>query len=371
MTRLIAIFFSILCATTLVQAQNDSFKPIEVWPDSDGEHLNAHGAGILYHKGRYYMVGEHKITGTSSAHVGIRMYSSKDLYNWRNEGVVMSVDPAGSGSLIEKGCVIERPKLVYNKKTKKFVIWFHLELKGQGYSAAMYGVAQSDNITGPYKFLYADRSCQGVWPMNMSEEEQLEALKCTDLKRHTPKGEADLLKGGLVARDLDKGQMSRDMTIFVDDDGTAYHIFASEENATLHIAELTDDYLYHTGRWVRAMPGRNNEAPSIFKKDGIYWMVTSGCTGWAPNKARLATAKSIWGPWTELPNPCRGEDANITFGGQSTHIFKVEGKKDRWIFMADVWRPKDQLDSRYIWLPITFDADGTPLIEWQSEWKLY
>ena len=44
--------------------------------------------------------------------------------------------------------------------------------------------------------------------------------------------------------------------------------------------------------------GDHNEAPAIFKKDGTYWMITSGCTGWAPNAARLFSAPSIWGPWT-------------------------------------------------------------------------
>ena len=30
--------------------------------------------------------------------------------------------------------------------------------------------------------------------------------------------------------------MARDMTLFVDDDGTAFHIYASEDNGTLQIS---------------------------------------------------------------------------------------------------------------------------------------
>ncbi len=363
-----ALYLILLLFTTVLSAKNTSFKPLEIWNDNNGEHINAHGGGVLFHKGRYYWAGEHKGT-TSKAQVGIRMYSSKDLYNWTDEGCVMSVDPVGSGSAIESGCIIERPKVVYNEKTKKFVIWFHLEIKDQGYSAALYGVAQSDNITGPYKFLYADRSNAWMWPINMTKEECAAAPQYVGLKRHTPKGEADLLKGGLVARDLMIGQMSRDQTIFVDDDGKAYHIFSSEENATLHLAELSDDYLYHTGKWARVLPGRGNEAPAIFKRDGRYWLIASGCTGWAPNTARLFYADSIWGEWTELDNPCRGENAEKTFGGQSTYILPVNGS-DKLIFMADEWHPKDLKDSRYIWLPISFDESGTPYVEWQKEWSL-
>ncbi|HCC87909.1 MAG TPA: beta-glucanase, partial [Prevotella sp.] len=59
-----------------------------------------------------------------------------------------------------------------------------------------------------------------------------------------------------------------------------------------------------------------------------------------------------------------------TFGGQSTYIFKVEGKKDLHVFMADIWRPKHPSDARYVWLPITYQADGTPQIVWKDEWSL-
>ena len=159
--------------------------------------------------------------------------------------------------------------------------------------------------------------------------------------------------------------MARDMTLFVDDDGKAYHIFSSEENMTLHIAELTADYLHHTGRYTRVAPGGQNEAPAIFKKDGTYWMITSGCTGWAPNEARMFSAKSIWGPWTQHPNPCVGPGADKTFGGQSTYILPYG---DRFIFMADIWRPNYPRDARYIWLPIDFEQ-GKPVVRWRDKWQ--
>ena len=164
--------------------------------------------------------------------------------------------------------------------------------------------------------------------------------------------------------------MSRDMTLYVDDDGKAYHIYASEENLTLNIAELSDDYLSHSGKYVRVAPTGHNEAPSIFKRNGTYWMITSGCTGWAPNAARMFSASDIMGPWTQYPNPCRGEKSEITYGGQSTYILPVPGKKDLYIFMADIWRPAHPIDARYIWLPIQFGEDGVPFLEWMDEWNI-
>ena len=169
-----------------------------------------------------------------------------------------------------------------------------------------------------------------------------------------------------LKRDFSTGQMARDMTLYVDDDGKAYHIFSSEENFTLHIAELTGDYLHHTGRYTRMAPGGQNEAPAIFKHDGTYWMITSGCTGWKPNEARMFSAPSIWGPWTQHPNPCVGPKAEITFGGQSTFILPYQ---DGYIFMADIWRPRHPSDARYIWLPIEFQ-NGKPILRWQKEWRV-
>ena len=209
-----------------------AFHPGKIWEDTDGVHINAHGGGILYHNGTYYWYGEHKSEHSSSALVGVRVYSSTDLYNWKNEGVALPVMPSGSGHKIEKGCVIERPKVIYNEKTKKFVMWFHLELKGQGYAAAEYGVAASDTPVGPFRFLYASRSCPGVWPQNMSEVEIAKARSFKDFSRKGKEWKQNVIDGMCVARDMKIGQMARDMTLFVDDDGKAYHIFSSEENHT-------------------------------------------------------------------------------------------------------------------------------------------
>lgn len=139
------------------------FKPGRVWNDNKGKAINAHGGGFLYYKGTYYWFGEYKVVGKigNSAQVGISCYSSKDLIHWKDEGIVFKVDENGSNSDIEKGCIIERPKVVFNKKTGKFVMWFHLELKGKGYEAALASVAIGDQVTGPYKYLKSYRPNTG------------------------------------------------------------------------------------------------------------------------------------------------------------------------------------------------------------------
>ena len=163
--------------------------------------------------------------------------------------------------------------------------------------------------------------------------------------------------------------MARDMTLFVDDDGRAYHIFSSEDNLTLQIAELSADFTFHTGRYWRIAPAGQNEAPALFQAPGgRYWLITSGCTGWDPNEARMFWADSLSGPWTQVPSPCRGANAKLTFGGQGTFVLPVAGKPGAFIFMADIWCPRHPIDARYVWLPVTFEND-TPVVEWRKEWS--
>ncbi len=161
--------------------------------------------------------------------------------------------------------------------------------------------------------------------------------------------------------------MARDMTLFLDDDGSAYQVYASEENGTLQISKLTDDFLAPSGRYARIAPGGFNEAPVLFKHGGKYFLITSGCTGWSPNAARSFSADSIWGPWQALGNPCVGENAATTFGGQGTGAFQApDGSL---IFMIDQWRPDNPIDGRYAWLPIQFE-EGRPVVRWLGEWSL-
>lgn len=357
-------------------AKHTCFRPGELWPDNHGVHINAHGGGVLFHDGIYYWFGEHKIAGVAgnAAHVGVHAYSTRDLYNWRDEGIALSVsdDPA---SPIARGCILERPKVIFNPRTRKFVMWFHLEPKDAGYTGSWSGVAVADRATGPFRFLESFRPNAGVWPLNVPASDKSE-LPAAELARL-----AGMELGGgprpyypkhlLFRRDFAGGQMARDMTLFVDDDGAAYHIYSSEGNGTLHISKLTDDFLRPAGSYIRVSPGRFNEAPALMKWRGRYFLFTSGCTGWAPNPARLLAADTILGEWEELGNPCLGPGEQITntFNSQSTHILPVAGKPDAFIFLADRWNPLNAIDGRYVWLPVQFHH-GVPMLAWHDEWNL-
>lgn len=348
----------------------------QTWLDTSGHPINAHGAGMLLHEGIYYLYGETRAprgaNGAWTPQPGVHCYSSTDLTHWKDEGLALTVSDDRS-SPFSVGCTIERPKVVRNAKTGKFVMWFHLELAGKSYSAAHAALAIADSPTGPFTFVKSLRPNPNTWPLDIPEDQR------TPLTRD----EANKLGGGPRAainnvyarRDFASGQMSRDCTLFVDDDGKGYFVSSAEENYTLDIHELTDDYTGFTGKWTRILPGGHNEAPAIVKQDGKYYMLSSGCTGWAPNDARSWVADSIWGPWKSLGNPCTGTNPandlgpDKTWGGQSTFILPLATKPGHYIAMFDLWRPRpDLIHSGYIWVPMTIE-NGKMHIAWQNEWK--
>jgi hypothetical protein len=335
MTAAVLMVWCIGCLAPRSNSSNHAeFKPGEVWLDTVGQPINAHGGGMLFHKSTYYWYGENKegrtwLPESTKAWdgyrvdvTGIRCYSSRDLYRWKDEGLVLKAVPAYPASDLHPSKVCERPKVLFNPRTKKFVMWMHID--SEDYQTARAGVAVADRPTGPFTYL------ESVRP---------------------------------------EGQDSRDQTLFQDDDGKAYRIYSSENNDTTYISLLTDDYLKHSGRFARVFEKRRMEAQAVFKRGGKYWFIASNCTGWDPNPARSAVADSIWGPWTELGNPCRGPGAAGTFGTQSAFVFPVVGKKDAFIFMADRWNKTNLVDSRYVWLPLQF-SDRQPIAEWTQSWDL-
>jgi hypothetical protein len=265
--------------------------------------------------------------------------------------------------------------VIFNAATRRFVMWFHLEPPGQGYSASRSGVAVARQPAGPYRFIGSLRPNAGVWPDNVPPEWR-RSLDREEQKRvnalELPGGPLPFYpKHLLFRRDYARGQMARDMTLFVDGDNIAYQIYASEDNGTLHISQLTESYMGPAGRYIRILPGRFNEAPAMMKWHGRYFLFASDCTGWAPNPARLLVADSIWGPWEECGNPCLGTGRRIanTFASQPAFILPVAGRKDAFIYMGDRWRPTNPVDGRYVWLPIEFHH-GFPMMRWHNRWDL-
>lgn len=284
-----------------------------LWYDTDGNPIQAHGGMILQHGDTYYWYGENKNGPTSFApsgdirvdFIGISCYSSKNCMDWKNEGIVLPAS-AAPGSDLYRDMVCERPKVIYNQKTGKFVMWMHIDTPD--YRSARAGVATADVPTGPFTYLYSDIP-------NRSD--------------------------------------CRDMTLFQDLDQRVYLIHSSDWNKTLRISQLTEDYLHFTGVCTKIFPDQEREAPAVFFHQGLYYMITSGCTGWDPNSALYGISSNLLTGWKLIDNPCEGENYRKTFYGQSTFVFEKDG---HFYLMLDHWKPENLKASGYSILPVTVDG---------------
>lgn len=227
----------------------------------DGKRIYSHGGHIIFHNGYYYLYGEDR-----RKNYYVSCYKSSDLKTWEFVSHPITTTTKeevnkfnGKLGLLNKegGKVnLERPKVLYNEVTKTFVMYIHYE-NGKDYLDAALCQATSKSPEGP--FIY-----------------------------HGHKKPL--------------GYMSRDLTVFKDDDKKAYVISAANDNADLHFYRLSDDYLDIDELINKQFIGKLREAPALFKKEGTYYLLTSYCTGWFPNQCKYSFTKDITGKWSTLRN---------------------------------------------------------------------
>lgn len=281
--------------------------------DTNGNVVHAHGGGVIKVGGYYYWFGENRNSdGTFNA---VSCYRSADLKNWEFRSNVLTKDSAEELNVSN----IERPKVIYNSSTGKFVMWMHWE-NGVDYGQARTAVASSSTVDGTYTYHGSFR------PL---------------------------------------GNDSRDMTVF-NDNGTAYLISATKVNADLNIYKLTSDFLGVDSLVQTLWPGQYREAPAMFKRNGVYFLVTSGATGWNPNQAKYATATSIDGTWSGLSN--FGD--STAYDSQSAYVLPVEGSQTTsYLYMGDRWAGAwggKVMESKYVWLPLRFPSNTSLAMDWYS-----
>ncbi len=311
-----AVAATFMLAPTAIVAKAKDYVTItngKLWIDTDGNTVQAHGGNILQVGKRWYLIGEDR---SGSWNPDVNLYSSTDLQTWRFEAKVL--ENKVTHPELGRSRMIERPKLMYNKKTKKFVIWCHWE--SRNYAASEAGVFESDKITGPYKTVWTGR------PL---------------------------------------GTKSRDCNIFVDNDGTAYFISTTDENTNLGLFQLSEDYHEAVKKTVLC-EGMRREAPAIVNIDGTYHMVSSACTGWDPNQAKITTSKSLTEGWA----PLKDIGDRITFDTQASSILTIKGTKGTvYIYVGDRWMDPDLPNSKIIMLPIEFE-NGEMVLRYRKQWKL-
>jgi hypothetical protein len=260
------------------------------------------------------------------------------LINWQDQGLVLDVFAPDADPELRDAFILDRPKVIFNETTKQFILYFKLyppKEKGgkSGKDYAWVGVATSSQPTGPFEY-----------------------------------------KGYFLGNHSEFG--TGDFAIFQDSDGAIYHIAVRKPDKALVYGRLSEDGLKPEGEY-KVFEGvtKHTEAPTFFRMNNKVYLLGSGTSGWKPNPARLFVADRFTGPYKELRNPCQGVNPinnmgpDKTFGGQSTFVYPVAGRKDAWIAMFDINKPEDPIKAGYIWLPIEFE-DHQPIIRWRDQWDL-
>ena len=344
----------------------NSIRPGKIWLDTEGKRIQAHGGSVMYLDGAYYWYGENKeFTDPAKNiwHWGVRCYKSHDLYNWEDLGLIIPPEPDDPESSIHPSSMMDRPHIIYNKKTKKFVCWLKIMEKDGTQSET---VLTADRLTGPYT-----KVREHLYPLGMSV------------------GDFDLA---------------------VASDGKAYYYFERVHSETI-CADLTNDYTDVTGYYSTHFPHSHppfvREATAHFIRGGKHYLITSGTTGYMPNPSEAAIGDSWHGPYKVLGDPHPGDESRTSYHSQISSVFKVPGKKDLYIACADRWMPeatdvpyelyakaydvlfdpdsdKDERaeaskimaslppaktrEADYVWLPLRFDGENV-IIDWRDEWR--
>ncbi len=342
--------------------------PGQEWLDTKGERIQAHGGAVWYEDGVYYWYGENKEHTDGSNGIwtwGLKIYASRDLMNWEDLGMLIPPVLDDPNSALFPTKRVDRPHILKCSSTGKYVCW--IKLSGP---EAAFTIWQADALPGPY--------------------EMVENL-------YNP--------GGHKAGDFD---------LIADPETEKAYIYFDADHASMLCMELTEDYLHAAKETAKSYadlrPPFTREAPALFEKDGKKYMLTSGMTGYVPNRSDSAVCDAWDGVFESLGDPHVNDASCASFNSQISKIFRVEGT-DTFIAMADRWLPGTPVDARladiftrviagtyepekyqatdserqemyaanqlegadtsvadYVWLPIEWE-DGRPVIRWKDEWK--
>lgn len=347
----------------------DSFNPGKQWLDTAGKPIQAHGACVFYENSGYYWIGENKeFTDGKNKKIwtwGIRMYASRDLYNWEDRGLIVEPDVKNKKSVLHPSRKMDRPHLIYNGKTKKYVLWLkYFDQK------CHYTVLTADRIEGPYAIV----------------RERLRPF----------------------------GRKAGDYDLAVDEATGQGYLYCELDHTDVVAVKLNDDYTDIQGEpsyiYRNLKPPLSREGVTHLRHGGKHYILTSGMMGYIPNPSEVAVSDDWMTGYTVQGNPHVNDSSRASFNSQISGVFPV-ANSDLLVAVADRWVPEFVMDAqrydwiyrairsnydrrvkatlrekialtktpmvgsantsiaRYVWLPITFEGDRLKIF-WHDSWRL-
>lgn len=294
-----------------------SIKSGETWYDNNGDPVNAHGGGIWFENGKYYLYGEYCSTG-SDIFTAMAMYSSTDLMNWTFERKILTVQESGE---LGPDRIGQRPHILKCPSTGEYVMFIHA----------------------------ADKTYQ-------VDKEIVYATCSTINGEYTYKGPITNSNGDQINRS--------DFTAYQDGD-TGY--ICSESGYAYKLAPDYHSWTEITLKGSSALNGK--ESPTILKVGSTYYWLWSNKSGWRSNDNGYATAPSIAGPWTN-----RGlfaPSGMFTWDSQCTFVLPIEGTEGTtYLYWGDRWIYKDNAMATHVWQPLTVSGDTVSISKYYPSWNI-
>lgn len=348
---------------------NDSIRPGQIWLDTKGQRIQAHGGSIFFEDGVFTWYGENKeqtTPGSGNWHWGVRAYTSADFVNWEDRGLIIPPDLDDPNSPLHPAQKLDRPHIIKNASTGQYVCWIKVMGRDDQHEQAS-TVLVADSLLGPYR----------------------------------------IVRTGLRPLGFDAG----DFDIAVDAATSKAYYYFEKVHTALVCADLTDDYTDVTGKYSSHFPHPwppfTREAPAHFTRHGIHYLITSGTTGYFPNFSEVASGPDWHGPFAVLGDAHPDDATRTSYRSQISSVFKHPDKRDLYIALADRWLPQLPDDmpnvydivaamsqgvstpptddaertamaagfsentaiADYVWLPIRFDGDR-PFITWSDDWTI-
>ncbi|MCF0135299.1 MAG: family 43 glycosylhydrolase, partial [Lachnospiraceae bacterium] len=293
---------------------------------------------------------------------GIRCYSSEDLINWKDEGHIIDPKPDDKDSLFHPFRRLDRPHLLFNPGTGKYVLWLKYNDK------AHFSVLTADHLKGPYSLV-----------------------------------DAFLQPDGRKVGDFD---------LAMDEATGEGYLYVEMDHTDVLVYKLSDDFCGVTGEkapiYTGLQPPLSREGLCHFVHKGKHYLLSSGMIGYVPNPSEAAISDNYMGPYAVQGNPHVEDNSSASFNSQIASVFRIRGT-DTFVAAADRWVPnyvmtKERYDSfyraiysradktlkpglrdilsmltspmmgsadtsiaDYVWLPIEFEGEQLR-IRWKDSW---
>ena len=353
----------------LPEHRQDAIYPGQIWLDTKGERIQAHGGALHYEDGAYYWYGENKEHTDGKSDIwtwGIRVYRSVDLYNWEDMGLLIPPVPDDPDSNLFPDKRLDRPHIRRCPATGKYVAW--IKLSGE---EACFLVMQADAFLSPYTVVRENYNPMGC------------KVGDFDIVQDPASGKAYLYM------DADhKGVLCLEM---------AGDMLSAEK-------KVSEQYM-------GLIPPFCREGIALFQRGGRKYMLTSGMTGYIPNQSDSAVSEAWDAPFISKGDPCVDDPTLSSFNSQFTQIFKLPDR-DLYIALCDRWVPDYPVNAdladlfrrciasrydpahyqataeeqailsaapmletantsvaNYVWLPLSFDGCRVR-IRWQDRWTV-